>query len=67
MSEHSLKDKVVVITGASAGLGEAMALALGAAGASIALASRDVYPEPMTTRQPGSDGASPSYGVCQAA
>ena len=42
MSEHSLKDKVVVITGASKGLGEAMALALGAAGASIALVSRDV-------------------------
>jgi NAD(P)-dependent dehydrogenase (short-subunit alcohol dehydrogenase family) len=42
MSEHSLKDKVVVITGASKGLGEAMALALGAAGASIALVSREV-------------------------
>ena len=42
MSEPSLNDKVVVITGASKGLGEAMALALGAAGASIALASRDV-------------------------
>ena len=46
MSEHSLKDKVVVITGASAGpgdaRGDAMALALGAAGASIALVSRDV-------------------------
>jgi NAD(P)-dependent dehydrogenase (short-subunit alcohol dehydrogenase family) len=41
MSEPSLNDKVVVITGASKGLGEAMALALGAAGASIALVSRD--------------------------
>jgi NADP-dependent 3-hydroxy acid dehydrogenase YdfG len=34
--------KVAVIAGASKGLGKAMALALGAAGASIALASRDV-------------------------
>src|SRR6516225_3283944 len=42
MSEPSLNDKVVVITGASKGLGEAMALALGAAGASMALVSRDV-------------------------
>jgi NAD(P)-dependent dehydrogenase (short-subunit alcohol dehydrogenase family) len=42
MSNHSLKDKVVVITGASKGLGEAMALALGAAGARIALVSRDL-------------------------
>jgi NAD(P)-dependent dehydrogenase (short-subunit alcohol dehydrogenase family) len=42
MGEPSLNDKVVVITGASKGLGEAMALALGAAGASIALVSRDV-------------------------
>jgi NAD(P)-dependent dehydrogenase (short-subunit alcohol dehydrogenase family) len=42
MSEYSLNGKVAVITGASKGLGEAMALALGAAGASIALVSRDV-------------------------
>ena len=42
MCENSLKGKVAVITGASKGLGKAMALALGAAGASIALASRDV-------------------------
>ena len=41
MSEYGLNGKVVVITGASKGLGEAMALALGAAGASIALVSRD--------------------------
>jgi NAD(P)-dependent dehydrogenase (short-subunit alcohol dehydrogenase family) len=42
MSEYSLNGKVAVITGASKGLGKAMALALGGAGASIALASRDV-------------------------
>src|SRR5215813_2269697 len=42
MSEYNLNGKVAVITGASKGLGKAMALALGGAGASIALASRDV-------------------------
>jgi NAD(P)-dependent dehydrogenase (short-subunit alcohol dehydrogenase family) len=42
MSGSNLNGKVAVITGASKGLGKAMALALGAAGASIALASRDV-------------------------
>jgi NAD(P)-dependent dehydrogenase (short-subunit alcohol dehydrogenase family) len=41
MSGYNLNGKVAVITGASKGLGKAMALALGAAGASIALASRD--------------------------
>jgi NAD(P)-dependent dehydrogenase (short-subunit alcohol dehydrogenase family) len=42
MSEDNLNGKVAVITGASKGLGKAMALALGGAGASIALASRDI-------------------------
>ncbi len=38
---QSLKDKTALITGASKGLGKAMALALAEAGASIALVSRD--------------------------
>jgi NAD(P)-dependent dehydrogenase (short-subunit alcohol dehydrogenase family) len=42
MNEHNLSGKVAVVTGASKGLGKAMALALGAAGASIALAARNV-------------------------
>lgn len=42
MSEYSLHGKVAVITGASKGLGKAMALALSSAGASIALVSRNV-------------------------
>jgi NAD(P)-dependent dehydrogenase (short-subunit alcohol dehydrogenase family) len=42
MNEHSLSGKVAVVTGASKGLGKAMALALGAAGASIALTARNV-------------------------
>jgi NAD(P)-dependent dehydrogenase (short-subunit alcohol dehydrogenase family) len=42
MNERELDGKVAVITGASKGLGKAMALALGAAGANIALLGRDV-------------------------
>jgi NAD(P)-dependent dehydrogenase (short-subunit alcohol dehydrogenase family) len=42
MSDKKLDGKVAVITGASRGLGKAMALALGAAGASIALVSRNI-------------------------
>ncbi len=42
MSDKKLTGKVAVITGASKGLGKAMAIALGAAGARIAIASRDV-------------------------
>lgn len=40
MSENKLEGKVAVITGASKGLGKAMALALGAAGARLALVAR---------------------------
>jgi NAD(P)-dependent dehydrogenase (short-subunit alcohol dehydrogenase family) len=42
MMEHSLNGKTAVVTGASKGLGKAIALALGTAGANIALVSRDV-------------------------
>jgi NAD(P)-dependent dehydrogenase (short-subunit alcohol dehydrogenase family) len=41
MSDKKLTGKVAVITGASRGLGRAMALALGGAGARLALVSRD--------------------------
>jgi NAD(P)-dependent dehydrogenase (short-subunit alcohol dehydrogenase family) len=41
MSETRLDGKVAVVTGASKGLGKAMALALGAAGARVALVSRN--------------------------
>ena len=42
MNERELDGKVAVVTGASKGLGKAMALSLGAAGANIALVARDV-------------------------
>ena len=42
MSDKKLSGKVAVITGASKGLGKAMALALGEAGAQLALVSRDL-------------------------
>ncbi|PYT20981.1 MAG: short-chain dehydrogenase [Acidobacteria bacterium] len=42
MSEKKLEGKVAVITGASKGLGKAMALALAAEGARIALVSRNI-------------------------
>jgi NAD(P)-dependent dehydrogenase (short-subunit alcohol dehydrogenase family) len=40
-SQHDLNGKIALVTGASKGLGKAMALALSQAGASIALVSRD--------------------------
>src|SRR5688572_2427472 len=42
MTERILENRVAVITGASRGLGKAMALALGGAGARLALVGRDV-------------------------
>ncbi|MBL8173787.1 MAG: SDR family oxidoreductase [Bryobacterales bacterium] len=42
MSEQILKDRIAVITGASRGLGRAMALALAEAGAKLALVARDL-------------------------
>ncbi len=42
MPEKKLEGKVALITGASKGLGKAMALALGSAGATVALVSRNL-------------------------
>lgn len=42
MAEKKLEGKVALITGASKGLGKAMALALGSAGATVALVSRNL-------------------------
>ena len=42
MSEKNLADKIALITGASKGLGKSIALALGGAGAQLALVSRNL-------------------------
>src|SRR5687767_13142858 len=42
MNDRILENRVAVVTGASRGLGKAMALALGGAGARLALIGRDV-------------------------
>jgi NAD(P)-dependent dehydrogenase (short-subunit alcohol dehydrogenase family) len=42
MAEKKLQDRIALVTGASKGLGKAMALALAESGAKIALVSRDV-------------------------
>jgi len=41
MSENKLEGRVALVTGSSRGLGKAMAMALGGAGASLALVARD--------------------------
>jgi len=56
-STISLQDKVAVITGASRGLGRAMALALGGAGARLALVSRDRAKLDETAAQAAAIGA----------
>ena len=57
MKPSELKNKVAFVTGASKGLGKAMALALAQAGAKVALVSRD---EKRLTQAAGSTSASPS-------
>jgi len=57
MSERILDGRVAVITGASRGLGRAMALALGAAGSRLALVGRDVEQLNQTARSARDLGA----------
>ena len=58
----SLKDKIVFITGASAGIGEATARAFAAQGARILLCARRVERIEKLARSLGSDSRSPSIG-----
>jgi len=39
--EHTLEDRVTIVTGASSGIGEATARELASRGAAVVLASRD--------------------------
>lgn len=57
MSELILKDRLALITGASRGLGRAMAVALGEAGARLALVGRDVEQLNATAEEVRSKGA----------
>ncbi len=64
MSTNSLQDKVAVITGTSGGLGRAMALALGGAGAKLALVSRDRAKMEETAAQAAAVGAEAAVFPC---
>ena len=57
MPELILKDRIALITGASKGLGRAMAIALGEAGARVALVARDVDGLNATAEEVRSRGA----------
>jgi NAD(P)-dependent dehydrogenase (short-subunit alcohol dehydrogenase family) len=57
MSEKKLDGKVALITGGNKGLGKAMAQALGAAGAKLALVSRDLDLLQSTARELETSGA----------
>ncbi|MGA3024047.1 MAG: SDR family NAD(P)-dependent oxidoreductase [Bryobacteraceae bacterium] len=56
MRERILDGRVAVITGASRGLGRAMALALGGAGARLALVARDASRLDEVVREAGASG-----------
>ncbi|MGH9404562.1 MAG: SDR family NAD(P)-dependent oxidoreductase [Terriglobia bacterium] len=56
MSEKELQGKVAVVTGASKGLGKAMAMALSAAGARLALVSRNAEQLNGVAREIGNAG-----------
>jgi len=57
MNDTSLNGKTAVVTGASRGLGRAMALALGKAGANLALIARDLQALEETAQMARTSGA----------
>ncbi|MFI3316785.1 MAG: SDR family oxidoreductase [Rikenellaceae bacterium] len=60
----SLKEKVVIVTGASSGIGEALAKTYAAAGANVVLAARQEDKLKAITSQITAAGGSAIYSVC---
>ena len=50
MADAPFRDNVVILTGASAGIGREMALRMAAQGAHLALAARDAAARPSPSR-----------------
>ena len=67
MSEGNLEGRVAVITGASRGLGKAIALALGGAGARLAMVARDAGALSKTAAETAELGAETATFLCDVA
>ncbi|MCX6638181.1 MAG: SDR family NAD(P)-dependent oxidoreductase [Acidobacteria bacterium] len=67
MSESKLQGRVALVTGSSRGLGKAMALALGGAGASLALVARDEEALKAAAAEARKLGAAAEVFVCDVA
>ncbi len=64
MSDQPLRDKVVLLTGGSSGLGRAFALALGKAGAKLFLVARREEKLREVVEEIAADGGEAAYHVC---
>ena len=67
MSENKLRGRVALVTGSSRGLGKAMALALGGAGASLALVARDRQALEVVAAEARKLGVAAEVFVCDVA
>jgi len=64
MSDQPLRDKVVLLTGGSSGLGRAFALALGKAGAKVFLVARREDKLKEVVQEVAAQGGEAAYHVC---
>jgi NAD(P)-dependent dehydrogenase (short-subunit alcohol dehydrogenase family) len=64
MSDHALREKVVLLTGGSSGLGRAFGLALGRAGAKVFLVARREEKLREVAREIAEEGGEAAYHVC---